>query len=77
MTAVIFPAKRCHLHVAMVIDLWHDLENSSSMTPYATICQLMSRDGSVTKQSRLYELISKTPICLWPLIAISKRPIYM
>ena len=46
----------------MVIDVGAINEISSSMTPYETICQLMSRDGSVQKQSRLYQTM--TPFCL-------------
>ena len=33
-------------------------EKSSSMTPYEWICQLMSRDGSVQKQSGLYQTMT-------------------
>ena len=60
MPAEILPAQSCHLQVTMVIDLGAIYEKSSSMTPYERICQLMSRDGSAQKQSRLYQTM--TPI---------------
>ena len=49
-----FPAQMCHLLVTIVIDC----DKSSSMTPYETICQLLSRDGSVQKQYRLYQTMT-------------------
>ena len=42
-------------------------EKSSSMTPYEWICQLMSRDGSVQKQSGLYQTMTPNNFLLQPL----------
>ena len=60
MQAEIVHAQSCHLQETRVIDFGRDCEKSSSMTPYEWICQLMSRDGSVQKQSGLYQTM--TPI---------------
>ena len=42
----------------MVIDFGAICEKSSTLTPYETICQLMSRDGSVQTQSGLYQTMT-------------------
>ena len=42
----------------MAIDSGDICEKSRPMTPYESKCQLMSRDGSVHKQSRLYQTMT-------------------